>query len=59
MHHRILNYEPCNKFGFNSVHDMDNIIEINYIYTVSEAVFNTTATSVVIDSKKRTACSLR
>lgn len=38
---------------------MDNTIEINYNYIVSEVVFNTTSTAVVMDSKGRTACSLR
>lgn len=38
---------------------MDNTVEISYDYTVSEAIFNTTSTSVVMDSKERNACSLR
>lgn len=38
---------------------MDNTIEINYNYIVSRAVFNTTSTTAVMDSKRRTACSLR
>lgn len=59
MHHRILNYEPCNKSWFNLVHGMDNTVEISYDYTVSEAIFNTTSTSVFMDSKERNACSLR
>lgn len=37
---------------------MDNIIEINYNFTVSQAVFNTTSTSVVMHSKERATCSL-